>query len=106
MMWRAAILYAMRQKNLIVRQGEEKHPAELIRGMQPELSISKFSIFGCLNFMSKRDGDVSKFEALALEGNLWVALIETKYTCLRTQYTHGGRSSRCYHQRDRSGLIH
>ena len=46
MMWGAAILYATRIRNLVVRQGEEKCPAELMRGIKPKLSISKLSIFG------------------------------------------------------------
>ena len=64
MMWGAAILHATRIKNLIVRRGEEKCPAELM----PKLSISKLSIFVCTVFMRKRDRDVSKLKPKALEG--------------------------------------
>ena len=41
MMWGAAILHATRIKNLVVRRGEEKCPAELMRGIKPKLSNSK-----------------------------------------------------------------
>ena len=68
MMWGAAILYATRIRNWVVRRGEEKSPAELMRGIKPKLSISKQSIFGCTVFMRKRDRDVSKLEPKALEG--------------------------------------
>ena len=68
MMWGAAILHATRIKNLVVRQGEEKCPAELMRGLKPKLSNSKLSIFGCTVFMRKRDIDVSKLEPKAREG--------------------------------------
>ena len=70
MMWGAAILHATRIRNLTVRRGEEKCPAELMRGIKPKLSISKLSIFGCTIFMRKRDRDVSKLEPKALEGKL------------------------------------
>ena len=60
MMWGAAILHATRIRNLVVRRGEEKCPAELMRGIKPKLSISKLYIFGCTVFMRKRDRDVSK----------------------------------------------
>ena len=43
MMWEAAILHATRISNLVVRRGEEKCPAELMRGIKPKLSISKLS---------------------------------------------------------------
>ena len=68
MMWGAAILHATRTNNLVVRRGEEKCPAELMRGIKPKLSISKLSIFGCTVFMRKRYRDVSKLEPRALEG--------------------------------------
>ena len=68
MMWGAAILHAARIKNLVVRRGEEKCPAELMRGIKPKLPISKLSFFGCTDFMRKRDGEVSKLEPRALEG--------------------------------------
>ena len=51
-----------------MRRGEEKCPAELMRGIKPKLSISKLSIFGCTVFMRKRDRDASKLEPKALEG--------------------------------------
>ena len=53
---------------MVVRRGEEKCPAELMRGIKPKLSISKLSIFGCTIFMRKRDRDVSKLDPKALEG--------------------------------------
>ena len=68
MMWGAAILHATRIQNLVVRRGEEKCPAELMRGIKTKLSISKLSIFGCTVFMRKWDRDVSKLEPKALEG--------------------------------------
>ena len=68
MMWGAAILHAARIRNLVVRRGEEKCPAELMRGIKPKLPISKLSIFGCTVFMRKRDREVSKLESKALEG--------------------------------------
>ena len=46
MMWGAAILHATRIRNLVVRRGEEKRPAELMRGIKLKLSIGKLSIFG------------------------------------------------------------
>ena len=67
MMWGAAVLRALRIRNLIVGR-EEKCPAELMRGLKPKLSISKLSIFGCTVSIRKRDGDVSKLESNALEG--------------------------------------
>ena len=51
-----------------MRRGEEKFPAELMRGMKPKLSVSKLSIFGCTVFMRRRERDVSKLEPKALEG--------------------------------------
>ena len=45
MMWGAAILHAIKIKNLVVRRREEKRPAELMRGIKPKLSISKLSFF-------------------------------------------------------------
>ena len=70
MMWGLAILHAARIRNLVVRRGEEKCPAELMRGIKPKLPISKLSIFGCTVFMRKRDREVSKLEPKALEGKL------------------------------------
>ena len=67
MMCGAAILHAARIRNLVVRR-EEKCPAELMRGIKPELPICKLSIFGCTVFMRKRDRDVSNLEPEALEG--------------------------------------
>ena len=67
-MWGAAILHAARIRNLVVRPGQEKCPAELMRGIKPKLPISKLSIFGCKVFMRKRDREVSKLEPKALEG--------------------------------------
>ena len=67
-MWGAASLHATRIRNLVLRRGEEKCPAELMQGIKPKLSISKLSIFGCTVFMRKRDRDVSKLEPKALEG--------------------------------------
>ena len=66
-MWGAATLQATRIRNLVVRRGEEKCPAEPMRGIKLKLSISKLSIFGCTVFMRKRDRDVSKLEPKALE---------------------------------------
>ena len=66
-MWGAAILHATRMRILVVRKGEKKCPAELMRGIKPKLSISKLSIFGCTVFTRKRDRDVSKVEPKALE---------------------------------------
>ena len=60
MMWGEAILHATRIKNLVVRQGEQKCPAELMRGIKPKVSDSKLSTFGYR--------DVSKLEPKALEG--------------------------------------
>ena len=37
MMWRAAILHTTRVKNLVVRRGEEKCPAELMQGIKLKL---------------------------------------------------------------------
>ena len=68
MMWGAAILHAARIRNLVVRRGEEKCSAELMRAIKPKLPISKLSIFGCTVFMRKRDREVSKLEPKALEG--------------------------------------
>ena len=68
MMWGALIPHATRIRNLAVRRGEEKCPAELMRGFKPKLSISKLSIFVCTVFMRKRDRDVSKLETKTLEG--------------------------------------
>ena len=67
MTWGAAILHAARIRNLVVRRGEEKCPAELMRGIKPKLPFSKLSIFGCTVFMRKRDREVSKLEPKALE---------------------------------------
>ena len=67
-MWGAVILQLTRIRNLVTRRGEEKCPAELMRGIKPKLSICKLSIFGCTVFMRKRDRDVSKLEPKALEG--------------------------------------
>ena len=61
---------------MVVRRGEEKRPAELMRGIKSKLSIGKLSIFGGTVFMRKRDRDDSKLEPKALEGKLWVALKE------------------------------
>ena len=54
---------------MVVVRGEEKCPAELMRGIKPKLSISKLTNFACTVFMRKRDRDVSKLEPKALEGN-------------------------------------
>ena len=76
MMWGAAILHAARIRNLVVRRGEEKWPAELMRGIKPKLSISKLFIFGCTVFMRKRDREVSKLEPRHWKEILWVTLKE------------------------------
>ena len=68
MMWGAVILHATRIRNLVVRRGGEKCPAEMMRGKKPKLSISKLSIFGCTVFMRKRDRDVRKLEPKAPKG--------------------------------------
>ena len=105
MMWGAEILPATRIKNLVVRRGEEKGLAELMRGIKLELSFSKLFIFCCRVFMRKRDKDVRKLEPKELE---WKFL---GYTWRRqripgvcTQQTQGGDSSRCNHQGVRCGL--
>ena len=67
-MWGAAILQAATIKNSVVRRGEEKCPAKLMRGIKPKLPISKLSIFGCTVFMRKRDREVSKLEPKVQEG--------------------------------------
>ena len=66
--WKAAIFQATRIRNLIVRRGNKKCPAELMRGKKLKLSVTKVSIFGCTVFMRKRDGDVSKVETRPVEG--------------------------------------
>ena len=68
MMRGAAILHATRIRNLTVRRGEEKCPAELMRCIKPKLSISKLPFFGCTFFVRKRDRDVRKLEPKAPEG--------------------------------------
>ena len=68
MIWGAAISHAARIRNLVVRRGEEKCPAELMRSRKPKLPISKLSIFGCTVFTRKRDREVSKKDPKALEG--------------------------------------
>ena len=68
LMWGALFLHATRIKILLVRRGEEKCPAELMRGIKPKLSISKLSTFGCTVFIRNWDRDVSKLEPKALEG--------------------------------------
>ena len=80
MMWGAAILRAARIRNLAVRRGEERCPAELMRGIKPKLPFSKLYIFGCTIFMRKRDRDFSKLEPNALKENLWATLKETTDT--------------------------
>ena len=50
-----------------MRRGEEKCPAELMRGIKSKLPISKLYIFGCTVFTRKRDREVSKLEPKALE---------------------------------------
>ena len=80
MMWGAAVLHATRMRNFVVRRGEEKCPAELMRGIKPKLSISKLSIFSCTVFMRKQDRDVSKLEQKALEGKFVITLKETTDT--------------------------
>ena len=69
MTWGAANLHATRIRNLVVRRGEVKRPAELMRGIKPKLSISKLYIFGCIVFLRKRERDVSELEPKELEGN-------------------------------------
>ena len=70
MMCGAAILHATGIKNLVVRRGEEKCPAELMRCLKHKLSIRKISIFRCTVLMrKKRDRDVSKLDPKTLEGN-------------------------------------
>ena len=68
MMRGAAILHATRIRNFVVRRGEAKCPAELMRGIKSKLPVSNLSIFGCTVFMRKRYRDVSKLETKALEG--------------------------------------
>ena len=68
MMWKAAILHAAGIRNLVVRRGEDKNPAELMRGIKPKLSVSKLSSFGCTVFLRKRERHVSKLELKALDG--------------------------------------
>ena len=68
MMWGTAILHATSIRNLGLKRGEEKCPAELMRGIEPKLSISKLSIFGCTVFMRNQERDVSKLEPKAQEG--------------------------------------
>ena len=71
MIWGAAILHATRIRNLVVRPGDEKCPADLMRGIKPKLLISKLSIFDCTVFMRKPDRYVSKLEPKALEGKFF-----------------------------------
>ena len=70
MMRGAAILHAARIQNLVVRQGDERCPAELMRGIKSKLPIRKLYVFGCAVFMRKRDRDFSKLEPKALEGKI------------------------------------
>ena len=79
-MWGAAILHTTRIKNLVVRRGEEKCPAELMQCIKPRISISKLSTSGCTVFMRKRDRDVSKLEPKALEEKFGDTLKETTDT--------------------------
>ena len=67
-MWGAAILHATRIRNSVVRRGEEKCPAQLMRGIKPKLPIGKLSTCGCTVFMRKWDRDVSKLEPKAMQG--------------------------------------
>ena len=107
MKWGAAILHATRIRNLVVRRGEEKCPAGLMRGIKPKLSISKVRIFGCTVFMRKPNRDVSKLETKALEGK-YVGYTEgDKGYLVYVPYTRkvvAVRDSRCDHQGVRSGL--
>ena len=66
LMWGAAILHATRIRNVFVRRGDEKCPAEF--SIKHKLSISNLSLFSCTIFTRKRDRDVSKLEPKALEG--------------------------------------
>ena len=66
LMWGAAILHATRIRNVFVRRGDEKCPAEF--SIKHKLSISNLSFFSCTIFTRKRDRDVSKLEPKALEG--------------------------------------
>ena len=68
MMWGAASRYETGIRNLVVRRGGDKCPAELMRGMKLKFSISKLSVIGCTVFTRKRDKDVSKLQPKALEG--------------------------------------
>ena len=72
MMWGAAILHATRIRNLVVKQGEERCSAELMRGIKPKPPISKLYIFACTVFLRKRDRDVRELEPKALEGKFVV----------------------------------
>ena len=65
----AAFLHALKIINLFVKRGEKRSPAELKRGIKPQPTISKQSIFGCRVFLKKREKEVSKLEPKALEGN-------------------------------------
>ena len=90
-----------KDQKLVVRPREEKCPAELMRGMKPKLSIIKLSIFGCTIFMSKRDRDVSKLEAMALEGKfLGYTEVDNGYLV----YVPNTRKVIAVHQEVRSGL--
>ena len=66
MMGGSAILLATRIRNLVVRQGEEKCPANLMRGIKPKLSISKLSFF-CLHSLHKEERP-SKLEPKPVDG--------------------------------------
>ena len=51
MMQGAAILHAARIQNLVMRQGDGRCPAELMRGIKFKLPIRKLYVFGCAEIL-------------------------------------------------------
>ena len=94
----AAVLHAAKIRNLFVRRGEKRSPAELMRGIKPQPSISKLSIFGCRVFIKKREKEVGKLEPKALEGILRLTLTMTPDTSCSFPRFGFMQGSGCYHQ--------
>ena len=104
MIWGAAITHATRTGNLVVRQGEEKCPAEQKRGIKPKLSISK------LLFLVAQSSWGSGTEMSAnMNPRHWKKIFglhrrRQRIPGVRTQHTQGYGSSRWDHQGVRSRL--
>ena len=77
MMWGAAILHATRIRNLIVRRGEAKCPADLMRDIKLSSQLVKYLLLVIPSSLGSGTEISANFNPRHWKESLWVTLKET-----------------------------